>query len=73
MPENARQFVGHGSDRLWSSEPCFPSAEAIAQIILAAPETLRRQAQSHSGPAFDVAGFDGDDFAAGDAIVRAEP
>ena len=39
MPENAHQFVGHGSDRLWSPEPCFPTAEAFAQIVLAAHAT----------------------------------
>lgn len=44
----------------------------MTQIILAAPQVLGGQAESHGGAAFDVAGFDGDDPAAGDTVVRAQ-
>ena len=36
------------------------------------PETLGSQAQGLSSPTFDIASFDGNDFAAGDAVVGTE-
>ncbi len=36
------------------------------------PEALGGQAQGHGRPALYVASFDGDDFAAGDAVVGTE-
>ena len=70
MPKDASQLVSHGGDSLGGAQPSFPSSEAVTQIIFAAPEALSRQSQSHGGTALHVTGFDGDDFAAGDAIVR---
>jgi hypothetical protein len=31
----ARQFMGHGCDRLGGAQPGFPAPEAIAQVIFA--------------------------------------
>ena len=72
MPDDAGEFVGHGSDGLWGAEAGFPAAETIPEIIFAVPETLGGQAQGQCRPAFDVASFDGNDFAAGDAVVGTE-
>lgn len=73
VPENAGEFVRHGSDGFGGSQAGFPSAEAFTQIIFAAPEALGGQTQGHGGAVLHVAGFDGDDFAAGDAVVWAKP
>jgi len=72
MPDNPRQLVRHGGDGLGRSEASFPAAETFAQIVLAAPETLGGQPEGHGGPALHVAGFDGNDFAAGNAVVGTE-
>ena len=69
VPDNAGQFVGHGSDGFWGAQASFPATETVAQIIFAVPEALGGQAQGLRGAGFNVAGFDGDDFAAGDAVV----
>ncbi len=72
VPDDSGQFLGHGGDGFGGSQPGFPATEALAQIIIAAPQALGGQAQGHGGAAFDAAGFDGDDPAAGDAVIRAK-
>ena len=72
VPDNAGEFVGHGGDGFGGAQASFPAAETVAQIVLGVPEALGGQAQGHRRSAFDVAGFDRDDFAAGDAVVRTE-
>ncbi len=70
VPEDSGQFVGHGGDGFGGAQPGFPSSKAFSQLVFAPPEALGGQPQRHGGAAFDVTGFDGDDFAAGDAIIR---
>jgi len=72
VPKDAGEFVGHGGDGFWRSQSCFPAAEAIPQIIFGAPEALGGQTEGQRRPTFDVAGFDGDDVTASDAVVRTE-
>jgi len=72
VPEDAGEFVSHGGDGFRGTQSGFPAAETISQIILGAPEALGGQAQSQCGAGFDIAGFDGDDAAAGDAVIGTE-
>ncbi len=72
VPENTRQFVSHSSNGLGGTQSGFAATETITQVFFAAPKALSGQAQGQGSPAFNIAGFDGDDFAAGDAIVGAK-
>ena len=75
VPEDAGQLVGHGGNGFGRAQACFPSAEALTQVIVAAPQTLGCQTQGQGGATLHIAGFNGDDCAAGDTIVwtEAEP
>ena len=72
MMEDAGQFMGGGGDGFRGAETGFHPAEEVAESALAALEALGGHAQGVGGAAFDVAGGDGEDTAAGDAVVRAE-
>ena len=61
--------MGHGGNGFWRSQPSFPAAEAIPEIVLAVPEALGGEAQGSGRAAIDVTRFDGKDSPAGDAVV----
>jgi len=69
MPDDACEFMGHGGDGFWGAQTSFPTAEAIAEIVLAVPEALGGEAQGSCRAAIDVTGFDGKDAAACDTVV----
>ena len=69
VPEDAREFMGHGRDGFGSALAGFVSAETIAEVIFGAPEALRGQTQRIGRSAFHVPCFGGKDFSAGDAVV----
>ena len=52
MPEDARQFMRHGGDRLGTAQPGFPSTIQVAEVVLRLPQALRRQPQGLGGAAF---------------------
>ena len=72
VPKDAGEFVGHGGDGFWGTQPGFPAAETIAHIVFAAPEALGRQAECHGCATLNIPRSDRDDSAAGDSVVWTE-
>ena len=52
MPEDARQLMRHGRDRLGTAQSRFPAAIQVPEVVLGLPQALRRQAQRLGGAAF---------------------
>lgn len=70
--QDAGEFMGRGGDGFRSTEPGFHPAEEVAEGGLAALEALGGHAQGVGGAAFHIAGGDGEDAPACDAVIRAE-
>ena len=72
VEDDASEFMGGGGDGFGCAEAGAEAAEVIADGGVAFAGAICGHAKGGGGAAFDVTGVSGEDFAAGDAVIRRE-